>query len=81
MIAISEWLPPLAASLAFLALGLRKVYGWPTGGIRWRRKARGLPTSGTLSRLEQRVQLRLCDLPALHRTSESRIVLLRTVET
>lgn len=32
MIAISEWLPPLAASLAFLALGLRKVYGWPTGG-------------------------------------------------
>jgi hypothetical protein len=33
MIAISEWLPSLAASLTFLALGLCKVYGWRKGGV------------------------------------------------
>jgi hypothetical protein len=31
--AIFEWLPPLAASLTFLALGLCKVYGWRKGVV------------------------------------------------
>ena len=31
MIAVSDWLPPLAAAITFTALGLCKVYGWSQG--------------------------------------------------
>ncbi|RLS79087.1 MAG: hypothetical protein DWI00_02740 [Planctomycetota bacterium] len=33
MIAISEWLPPLAASRTFFIPGLCKVYGWRKGVV------------------------------------------------
>jgi hypothetical protein len=33
MMALSDWLPPLAGAIVFTALGICKIYGWRNGVI------------------------------------------------